>query len=551
MRDRTGGFHGMLSVVCALALALFVMPALAEAGVPGIASGDGLKIEFSINPSEIVGPGDVTMTFVITNEGSADIKNIYLTSDDGLLSEPIGQITAGETQTLVRPHAVTQEELNNGCVRYVLSHDSAIPGGEKVIHTLIAPVARGDVRTDIDFTRQLSSQYVAAGEQLTITYRITNNGNVPVSAIYVRDALGDFTGRLEQLNVGATRTFISRVTINMESQSSASLEYRVPSGETITRRLEPVVIRLSHSVLNSEFSVGRSAFDPERADAVLMLTNVGNDDYSDITVLDDLYGGIIADGVSLPHGGSPVEITFTYPVRNEREYRWRVTGVSQAGEALNFVTETLTLPGEDAPKAVDIRMDIAPRTLRINRPGSVVFDITLANSGTAFARNLRLYDVNRGAARELAVLPTGEPSRFTVSYEVHQDSEFIFCLDYTDPDGHSRTISADPIQITISPSGAAPEPLGSELMQLEGESVKPGNGSTFTILLIVASAALVSMFTILLVTSIRARHDRRLRIAEQKRRIHEELGKTATFTPVKGQPPKKKPSGRQGAKRKQ
>lgn len=477
------------------------------------------------------------MTFVITNQSASDVKNVYLTSDDGLLSEPIGQIAAGETQTLMRPHAVTQEELDNGCVRYVLSHDADVPTDEKVIYTLIAPVSRGDVRTDIDFTRQLSSPSVPAGSQLTITYRITNNGNVPVTAIYVRDALGDFTGRLEQLAVGATRTFISRVAINAEAQSNASLEYRVPSGETITRRLDPVTVRLSHSVLNSEFSVGRSAFDPDRADAVLILTNVGNDDYSDVTVLDDAYGGIIADGVSLPHDGPPAEITYTYPVRGEGGYRWRVTGVSQAGETLDFITDTLTLAPEATPRTVALQMDIVPRATRINRPGRVDFDVTIANTGTAFAKNLRLYDAELGDARTLAVLPTGEPSHFTVTYEVRQDSQFVFCLDYIDAEGRSRTISADPIDIAITPSGVAPEPLADEALRIEGASVKPGNGSTFTILLIVASAALVSMFTILMVTSIRARRERRRRLAEQRRRIHDELGKTGTYTPVKGKAP--------------
>ena len=520
-------------IVGALALACLAVPGFAE-------DAQGLSVTFTVSPAELVGPSDATMTFVITNDTAADIKNIYLTSADGLLSEPVGQLAAGETQTLSRPHAVTQEELDDGCVRYVLSHDSPVPGGEKVTHTLVAPVVKGDVRPDVDFTRQVSSRYIAAGGMLTITYRVTNNGNVPVSAIYVRDALGDFTGRLEQLPIGATRTFISRVTINMESQSDASLEYAVPSGETVTRRLDPVTIRLSESALRADFSVGRSAFDPDRADAVLMLTNAGNDDYDDITVLDDVYGGVIADGVSLPRGSNPLEVALTYPVRGEGEYRWRVTGVSQAGEAVDFVTETLTLPKENAQRVIDIRLEVTPRTPRITRPGNVTFDVAIYNEGTVSAKELLLFEVERGSARSLAVLPTGDPSRFTVTYEVKQDSRFIFCLNYLDAEGHPRTISADPIDIQIGPSGVAPEPLDSERMQLEGASVKPGNSSTFTILLIVASAALVSMFTILLVTSLRARQDRRRRIVEQKRRMREELGKTATFTPVKVKADKKK-----------
>ena len=513
----------VLVLISALTLVCFGMLTIAEETasdeltIAEETASDELEVAFSISPTELVEPGDVTMTFELTNHSEHDIRNIYLTSDDGLLSEPVGQLAAGESQTLVRPYAVTQAELDEGRVRYVISHDAA-ESAEKVSHNLSAPITKGDVRPDVDFTRQLSSRYVPVGGQLTITYRVSNNGNVPVSAVYIHDALGDFTGRLEQLPIGGTRAFISRVTINMESSSDASLEYTVPSGETVSRRLNPVTIRLSESALTHDFSVGRSAFDPERADAVLILNNAGNDDYSDITVLDDVYGGVIADGLSLPRESNPTEVAFTYPVRGDGEYRWRVTGVSQAGETVDFVTETLTLPIEKLPRTIDISMNIVPRASVISRPGNVTFDISLTNEGSVSVKELQLYEVERGNARSLTVLPTGEPCRFTVTYEVRQDSQFIFCLNYLDEEGRTCTISADPIDITIGPGGSAPEPLDSELMRLEGNSTKPGNSSTFTILLVVASAALVSMFTLLLVTSLRARQDRRRRAAERQRK---------------------------------
>ena len=528
---------GLITLVCALALALFCAPGLGEAprGV------DMLDINFSLNPGELVAPGETVMTFIITNRSGYEVKNIYLSSADGLLSEPIGQISPGETQTLSRTHEVTQEELDEGYVRYVITHDAALPGGDKVTHELTAPVVKSDPRPEVDFTRQLSSEYVAPGGLLTITYRVTNSGNVPVTAVYVRDELGDFTGKLEKLDVGASRTFISRVTVNTGAHSDASLEYKVPSGDTVTRRLDSAVIHIASSALEAEFSVGRSVFDPDRADAVLILTNTGNDDYHNITVLDDVYGGVIADSITLPRQSRPMEVAFTYPVRGEGEYRWRVTGVSQAGEALDRTTDTLTLHDELLSREIDIEMTVTALTPRINREGRVTFDVALANRGTVTARNLRFYEINRGELRKLAVLPTGEPSRFTVDYDVREDSQFIFCLDYTDADGLARTISSDPIVVEITPAGVTPEQLGGEPLKLEGDSVKLNTSSTFTILLGVASAALVSMFTILLVTSLLSRKDKRRRAAAQKKKTREDPGKTAAFTPVKAKAQKAKP----------
>lgn len=538
-----GRFTGIAVLISALALVLFGVPAMGES-VRGV---DMLDINFSLNPGELVAPGDTTMTFIIANRSAYDVKNIYLSSADGLLSEPIGQINAGETLTLTRPHAVTQEELDEGYVRYVVTHDAASPGGDKVTHELAAPVVKSDPRPEVDFTRQLSSRYVAPGGLLTITYRVTNSGNVPVTAVYVRDELGDFTGKMEKLDVGASRTFISRVTVNTGAQSEASLEYKIPSGETVTRKLDNAVIYMSSSALGVEFSVGRSVFDPDRADAVLILTNEGNDDYYDITVLDDVYGGVIADSITLPKRSQPMEVAFTYPVRGEGEYRWRVTGVSQAGEALDITTETMTLHDELLSREIDIEMNVTALTPRINRAGRVTFDVALANRGTVTARNLRFYEVDLGDVRRLAVLPTGEPCRFTVEYDVRDSSEFIFCLDYTDAEGRARTISSDPIEVEITPSGVTPELPGGEPLDLEGDSVKLGNTSTFTILLGVASAALVSMFTILLVTSLRARQEKRRRVAAQKKKTREDLGRTASYAPVKAKGPA--PKGRLGRKK--
>ena len=533
-------------LICALAC--LVLPrALAE--------GEALSVDFSVNPAEMVAPGDVTMTFIIENNTGFDVQNIYLSSADGLVSEPIGQLSAGERQTLVRPHTVTQEELDDGAVRYIISYDAAAPGGEKVSWMLSAYIVRGSARPDVDFTRQLSSRYVAPGGVLTVSYRLTNNGNVPVTDIQVSDSLGSFSSRLERLEVGATRTLINRVTVSAETESAAALEYSVPSGETFTRTLDPVPVRLSTSALDAEFSIGKSAFDPDRADAVLVLTNTGTDDYDDISVIDDVYGGIIADAVALPGGGSPVEISWAYPLRGGGEYRWRVTGSSQAGESLNFVTDTLTLEDSAAPASIGIELSAHARATKINRAGQVTFDLELRNTGTTMAEDLRLYEVTRGDIRNLAVLPTGTPTRLKVAYDVAESGQYTFCVNYTDAEGRVRTATSPTIDIEITPAGVAPEDPGGEEGAPRGASVKPGGSSTFTILLAVASAALISMFTILLVTSLRARKERRMRAAARRQRAANRSGasgKTGRIAalPAKDAPKKagKKKSARQSRK---
>ena len=132
----------------------------------------------------------------------------------------------------MRPHTVTEEELDAGEITYTVSHDPMIAGEAKINYPLSAAIARGEALPQVDFTRQLSSAYVARGGLVTVTYKIVNTGNVALTGLRIRDSLGDFTGRLEQLDVGESKTFISRVALSEAAESAPELEYSVPSGES-------------------------------------------------------------------------------------------------------------------------------------------------------------------------------------------------------------------------------------------------------------------------------------------------------------------------------
>ena len=110
----------------------------------------------------LVEPGEVTLTFTIANESGTDAQNLYLSSLDGLLSESIGQIDAGSSQTFVRQHSVTPSELDSGEIVYVVSHNDPIRDDGKVNYTVRAAITRSEINPQAEFTRQFSSKTVSA-----------------------------------------------------------------------------------------------------------------------------------------------------------------------------------------------------------------------------------------------------------------------------------------------------------------------------------------------------------------------------------------------------
>lgn len=503
-----------------------------------------LSIQMSAQPEEMVEPGDVTLNFTVENISNIDAQSVYLSSADGLLSEPMGQIAAGETQMFNRTHSVTADELEAGEITYTISHDDPTVTGGKVNYTVRAEIRRSDVRPQAEFTRQFSSRCAAAGSALTITYRVRNTGNVALIDLRVQDALGDFTGRIDRLDVGESRTLVSRATVTEETVSSASLSYDSEGSgdESFVLTLEDVPIHLAQAGLEHSFSAAYSSSTQNAANVVLTLQNTGNVDYLNLCVTDALHGGVIADGLTVPAGGAPVEVRRACAIRGSDGLCWRVTGVSAAGDALDFTTETLNLVPVTG-EAAALSVSATALTPRIRRSGNVDVRVRIVNSGGADVRNISLSEAVAGELCTFAILPAGGSIERDFPFHVTEDSSYCFSISYLNADVEVQSVTSSPAEIAIASDGVLPEGASARLFDFSGNSIKIGGSSTFAVLLIAGCVVLLALLVMLLIASRRARLEKRLRIAAERQRRKEEMGKTNRFTPVRA-PQKNKGKGR-------
>ena len=502
-----------------------------------------LSIQMTARPSELVEPGDVMLSFAIENTSDVDALNVYLSSSDGLLSEPFGRIAAGETQNFNRQHSVSAEELDEGEITYILSHDDPFNPEGKVNYTIHTGIRRSDSLPQAEFTRQFSSRCARIGDTLTVTYRIRNTGNVALNNLRVQDSLGDFTGRVERLEVGESRTLISRATITEETVSSAILDYKTDTSDEIhTFTLEDAPIRIARPGMEVQFSAGYSAFSGSIADVVLLMINTGNVDYRDVCIMDDIYGGVIADSLVVPAGGDPVEVSHAYPVRGEEGFRWRVTGVTESGERIDFVTDDAALLPMTSAEGALLTITASTDTPRIRRSGDVNITVRIANEGGTDARDVLLYETNTGALRRYEIIPADGAVERSFPFRVIDDSAYNFTLSYTDENGQEHSASAATVSVSITPDGVLPEGATPGFIEFTGSSIKIGGSSTFAVLLIAGIVVLLVLIIMLLIASRRARIEKQLRIAAEKQRRKEEMGKTNRFTPVRA--PKNKTKGR-------
>ena len=337
--------------------------------------------------------------------------------------------------------------------------------------------------------------------------------------------------------MGETHTFVSLVALTDAAVSSPQLTYSpVTAPEDLcTVSLDDLNISIADEALNLILTAGRSMFIEDAAEVVLRLTNVGNTDYSDITVYDELYGGIIADSIALPAGGEPVDVAWSYPIRENERYCWRVVGTSRAGSRLDQLTNIVTVPAHVTESISSLNLTAATEMPRISRSGYVPFTLTLDNSGSALLRQVQIWEETLGQLYELTVVPTGEPTVHTERIKVEASTAYRFYAVYTDGEGKTHTAQAEPVEITIAAGGQRPE-TGEDPQQTmlySGLSMQLGSSSLFLWLLIASLVILVVLSVVLLFTSHKARKARKVRAAARKQRLKEEMGKTNRFKPIR------------------
>ena len=125
------------------------------------------------------------------------------------------------------------------------------------------------------------------------------------------------------------------------------------------------------------------------------------------------------------------------------------------------------------------------------------------------------------------------------------DAQFSFTVSYADARGQLQSVTTAPVEVVIAPDGALPEDAKNRFFDFSGNSIKIGGSSTFAALFIAGCVALLALIIMLVIASRRARLEKQMRIAAEKQRRKEEMGKTNRFTPVRAAT-KKKGKGRNG-----
>ncbi len=515
---------GLIAIALIFALGGIALPARADATIL-----PQLDVRVTAEPSVVTELGPVELQFTFENKGPGTLTGVILTSPDGVSTESLGDIAEDSYLTHSLTHTVTDAELSAGVVSYLVSLNA---GDKRYNFPVEATIGRAIPATPVEFLRNVSSRFVASSGQLTVVYQARNLLSTPITGVQITDSLDGFSQSIDVVNPGETVNLVHSVAVTDIMVSAPTLSYDRANGTRAEIHLDDLAFRVAHPALNLEFNVETD--ETGCAQATLRLTNAGDVDFKSISIYDDLYGGVVADSLRLPLSSAPVEIAREYPVRESAAYRWRVVAVDAADETTELLTETRRVSISPLNETTILAVSAAPKWEKIRRAGYVPFEISIENRGSSVVTNVSISEASLGTVCTLAAVGPGEPVVWTERVRVAESREYRFSISYLDADGAAQTIEAEPVMVRIGSGGATPEESGANVLApFTGSSMKVARSDWFIVVLILAVAVLVALTVVLLILSRRARRAQKERDAARRQRLHDELGKTAPFTPLK------------------
>lgn len=529
-----GGVQGVRRHIHRAALLLLALIIFACPGAFSEATQSNLAINAYANPAQMVLAQDANFVFSLENLTKDILSDVTVLFPEANGQHLAGDIAGGEVATAEFSYPVTDEDLNLGSITFSISCSDA-SGAALPAQDVTVPVTRETERPEVEFTRQISSRYVHAGDDLTLVYQVKNTGNVPLTSLELNDPLGGYAQTLDKLAVGETQTFINRVQLQESAASTPTLRFASgASGQNYTKSLSSASITLADEAIYALLSVDKTEVSyGDSVTLTLTLTNSGNVSFSDITLTDSVLGMLENEPLSLPSGASPVVIARSCVIKSNTTFRVHVSGNTDAGTPFEVDTDPVTVCVLQGETAADLTLTAVPSARTLSEPGMVSFTLTLANNGQSDLSHVTLKELSRGEIRVFDVIPSGAPTVKEQLYDINENSVFQFVAEITDPDGNVRSVYSDEIAITIGEGGLAPLATASTGFGalLYGNALRVGNISLYPVLIAAVLLVILLLIAALIVSNRKKKRQREANRAERQKRS-EALSRTNRFIPV-------------------
>lgn len=387
-----------------------------------------LSIEKTVSPQNYDHAGqEITFSITVTNDGNMPLVNVVGVDPQLGLSENIGDLQPGESQTFTGTYIITQADMDNGGFTNTASASGQDIDGVDVDDTDDV-TANASQDPTISIEKDLDEQgYVQAGDVLTYTLTVTNTGNLTLDNVVVTDELTGTTEDIGTLAPGQTVEIPVTYTVTQADvdagsvTNSATVTAEDPDGNPVEDTDDVTINGGQTGSVNILKTVDQSGFYEagDELDYTITVVNTGNVNISDATVVDPLTG--LTETIPLMEPGQTFTYTTTYTVTQEDVDNGSVTnvvdidGVDPDGNEVKD-SDDIVINGNQNP---DILVIKSANPDEFTQAGDeITYSITVTNTGNVTLTDVEVTDPLTGFTDVIPSLAPGETVTLTTTYTV-------------------------------------------------------------------------------------------------------------------------------------
>lgn len=532
----------MLKRMIPFILALAMIFSMGAASASSSASAAVVPVSMTV-----AGEGTITVTLVNENTAAEDGSGTPLT--DISIYSPMypemyfategASVPAGESKSFSCKYLFSEEMLDTDIPLAVSWID-----GEKAKGKDLTVKVQRTKTSSVTLTRVASSKQASPGEEITLTYTITNTGldSVTVTSLVDRAIGGKSSILTEKLTIeGGMKQDIPFVyTMGRNTVESAPVvTYKDnATGEELTAEASAMTLGMVSSKISVEVLQGDATANG--VTFTLNLTNNGNQRISGIVITDDLGNRVNSEAFALAVGESR-QLTYNVLTDTERYVVFNISGETASGDDYADKTKSYVVRKYIDPSLLGIDFS-ASVTETLNSAGSVEVQFNINNTGTMEMKDLVISEVtteidSSGSEQQklselyrVDTLPTGAFSTAVTIY-VGQPRDLTFLVEMKDPAGNPYSYNAyvtaeylgvGNVEETPDAQQSAINTLGASV----GESISRALTIALIVLAVLVVVSVIAMIVLSRLEKKQRREAARRRAARERRaRLEQDMAR--------------------------
>ena len=452
----------LLALVLGIALVLLcASAALAD---------DPMKVSMELSTNKFSAPRSITVSITVTNVGDVDMPSpVTLYYPSGKKVEEFGSPTlaVGASKNWSGVWTVTQKELEAGKItfkiKYSVYSDEVDENGENTLVNKTKNFSKKIQYTgadpELEIERTIMPQTAQKGQEVSVTYEITNVGPVDVSGITIKEntTISTKSGTIDSIAAGETGKYtFTAVMGTKDLTSNATISYKA-GGKTFTSKVDSATVKYGEVKLSATLTADKKGGAPgDTVKLTLKLKNSGTTDFTNVTATDAALGTVFSNE-KVP-AGETLALEKELTITETQDIQFTVKGEDGTGKEVETATGRISVIATDPTQQIVLNLEaFADRDKVYKLPGTVRFSFVLHNDSAVEVKNVTVKAVEM-PLYSVESIPAGESVSFIRDTEVSMAGSYQFTASCKDVLGQTLNFNSNAIPIAY----AEPTPVPTE-----------------------------------------------------------------------------------------